>query len=298
MSLRRLLPALALAVLLGGCQPLPTRPIAAAPIEAPAATEPGPLGADDRLNAVAWMQASIEYRLLAGQTWRSALLPLDRAIKTPAWDALPKEDRATLPAGLPLAVIVDIDDTVLDVTGGDVIDLERGQPFDHARWNAWAAKASAPAIPGALEFARAAAARGVTLYYVTNRVPELAAATLANLRSLGFPVKDDTQLLTRGMHFDGCEEPGDSKACRRREVGKTHRVLLLFGDSLGDFVAPAANTTEGREQAVRPYLGWVGERWFALPNPVYGSWLRSLEGEAGDASQEAKRQRVRASLHD
>jgi len=296
MSLRRCLPALALVALSTGCVPVSTKPEAApAPVTAPVAAAPA---ADDRLTALAWMQASIEYRLVAGQTWRSALPSLDRAIKTPTWDALPKEDRGDAPAtGLPPAVIVDIDSTILDVTGGDAEGVITGRPFDSVAWNQWAQQATATAIPGALEFARAAAARGVTLYYVTNRSPELAAATLNNLRKLGFPLVDEHQLLTRGLSFEACQEVGDNKSCRRRDIGKTHRVLLMFGDSLSDFVTVPANTQEGRDQAVRPYLAWVGERWFALPNPVYGGWLKSLEGNDPALPEADKRANVRATLH-
>ena len=296
MSLRRLPPALALVALLAGCVPVSTKPVAtSSQASAPVVAAPA---ADDRLTALAWMQASIEYRLVAGQTWRSALLQLDRAIKTPAWDALPKEDRGDIPAtGLPPAVIVDIDSTVLDVTGGDAEGVIAGWPFDSAAWNRWAQQASATPIPGALEFARAAAARGVTLYYVSNRGAELAAATLDNLRKRGFPLADDHQLLTKGMSFDGCQEEADNKNCRRRDIGKTHRVLLMFGDSLSDFVTIPANTKEGRDQAVRPYLAWVGERWFALPNPVYGGWLKSLEGNNPALPEADKRANLRAALH-
>jgi acid phosphatase len=37
-----------------------------------------------------------------------------------------------------------------------------------------------------------------------------------------------------------------------------------------------ANTPAGRDRAVAPSLGWVGERWFMLPNATYGSWEPAL----------------------
>ena len=37
-----------------------------------------------------------------------------------------------------------------------------------------------------------------------------------------------------------------------------------------------ANTPQGRRDAVEPYLDWIGERWFVLPNPTYGSWEPAL----------------------
>jgi acid phosphatase len=71
---------------------------------------------------------------------------------------------------------------------------------------------------------------------------------------------------------------------------------MQFGDQLGDFVEPAANTLDGRRAAVAPYLGWVGERWWVLPNPVYGSWESALTGDA--ETPEARRAAKEAALDD
>jgi len=81
-----------------------------APATAPRAT--APVSSDnppnDNLNAVAWMQTSVEFRLVSGQTFRSALVQLDKAIKTPAWDALPASERENPATGLAPAIIVDV----------------------------------------------------------------------------------------------------------------------------------------------------------------------------------------------
>jgi len=271
--------------LLAGCESMPTHvastaePVATAPVRsdevAPPAAPAGPV-ANDNLNAVAWMQTSVEFRLLAGQVYRSALVQLDKAIKTPGWDALPTEDRANAAAGLPPAIIVDVDETVLDNTPYQARNVRDDKGFDDASWNDWVQSRAAIPVPGALEFARAAAARGVTIFYISNRTADQGAATVDNLRKAGFPIKDDSQFLGLGTIVDGCESEGSEKACRRQLVGRSHRVLMQFGDQLGDFVAIVANTPAGRDQAVRPYLAWVGERWFVLPNPSYGSWEPAL----------------------
>ena len=299
MSLRRLLPALALVAMLGGCVPVPTRPAVAAPEAAPVSVPASVASANDELNAALWMQTSVEYRLAAGQTWRSALTQLDRAIKTPAWDALTPDDRgAALTTGLPLAVIVDVDETVLDNSPYAARLIKGDGSHGDVLWQQWVKEEVALPVPGALEFARAAAARGVTLFYITNRVAELAPATLSNLRKLGFPLKDDSQLLTRGAVTEGCVEVGSQKTCRRRQVGHHFRVLLAVGDSLSDLQTIPSNTPEGREAAVRPYLSWVGERWFVLPNPVYGSWEAALYGDNSNLPEAEKRARKRAALRD
>lgn len=300
MAKTRLLSLSLLALALSGCQtmsmstPVAEQPPQAVASEAPVAVAAAP-AANDNLNAVAWIQTSVEFRLLAGQTWRSALVQLDRAIKTPAWDALSRDDRLTPIQGKPLAVIVDIDETVLDNSPYQARLVRDGQSYDEITWDAWVREEAATPVPGALEFAKAATARGVTVFYVSNRAEHLGEATLGNLRKAGFPISDVSQFLGLGTFVEDCEQMGSEKGCRRQLVGRTHRVLMQFGDQIGDMVTVLANTREGREQAVAPYLGWVGERWFVLPNPSYGSWEPALfNNEWSQPEGERRRQKLKA----
>ena len=227
---------------------------------------------------------------------RGALVQLDKAIKTPTWDALATEDRANPATGLPPAVIVDVDETMLDNSPYQARLIRDGKAYDEFTWAQWVREEAARPVPGALEFARAAAARGVTVFYVTNRAEDLTAPTVSNLRKAGFPIKDDGQVLGLGLVIEGCESEGSEKGCRRQFVGRSHRVLLQVGDQLGDLVTVSANTPAGREQAVRPYLGWIGERWFVLPNPTYGSWEPALFNNAWSKPEGERRQNKLDSL--
>jgi len=114
------------------------------------------------------------------------------------------------------------------------------------------------------------------VFYLSNRAQDLNAAKIGNLRADGFPVENDGVFLGLGTIVDGCEQIGTEKGCRRALVGRTHRVLMQFGDQIGDFVDVDANTPDGRRAAIEPYLGWIGERWFVLPNPTYGAWEPAL----------------------
>ena len=301
MTALRALLASCLLLSVAACDTLPTRTeVLAEPASVampPSAVAAGP-AANDNLNALAWMQTSVEFRLIAGQTWRAALGQLDRAIKTPGWDALPREDRPAGSAlqGLPPAVILDVDETVLDNTPYQVRLVRTGTGFDDAAWNIWLNEQSARPVPGALEFARAANARGVTLFYISNRNASAAESTIANLRKVGFPIVDASQFLGLGTVVPGCEAKDSDKGCRRQLVGRGHRVLMQVGDQLGDLVSIASNTPQGREQAVRPYLGWVGERWFVLPNPGYGSWEPALFDNDWTRPEAERRQRKLDSL--
>jgi len=304
MPLARTLLASALLLALSACaatvspraQAIPEGSVAPAPAVASAtpvaSATVASTRANDNLNAVAWMQNSVEFRLLAGQTWRAALAQLDRAIKTPNWDALAREDRPVpLAAALPTAVIVDIDETVLDNSPYQARLVRDDREFNDADWERWVDERAARPVPGALEFAKAAHARGVTIFYVSNRNAAQAVPTLANLRAAGFPVASDGQYLGLGLQVPDCVAKGSDKGCRRQLVGRTHRVLLQVGDQVGDLVSIASNTPSGREAAVRPYLGWVGERWFMIPNPSYGSWEGAMFDNDWKLPKESRRQR-------
>jgi len=290
----------ALVLALAACQTLPANDatltdqelaqIVPEPVRKKVPDAPVRPAANDNLNAVAWMQASIEYRLIAGQTYRSALYQLDRALKTPDWDALVPDERANPATGLAPAVIVDVDETVLDNSPYQARLVRDGLAYDETTWDGWVREEKASPVPGALEFAQAAAARGITVYYVTNRAVHLEEPTLKNLRAAGFPIDKAEQFLGLGFFVEGCEQEGSEKGCRRQFIGRTHRVLMQFGDQIGDMVTIVSNTPAGREQAMAPYLGWVGERWFVLPNPTYGSWEPALFNNAWTLPENERRE--------
>lgn len=257
----RLSLALTTFALLAGCAAAPPRP----------AATPG-AATNDNLNAVAWTQTAIEHDLVYLQTYRDAQSRLLAALHDPHWDALTKEDRAVPAAGLPPAVVLDIDETVLDNSPYQARLLKSGGQYDAASWAAWCREERARALPGALAFTRFAAAHGIAVIYLSNRAKDLDMATLANLRKLGFPVAGPEAFLGLGTAVPGCEQRGTAKGCRRQLVSRKYRVLMQFGDQLGDFVDVAANTQAGRRQAIAGYMGWVGVRWFVLPNPSYGAW--------------------------
>ena len=145
-----------------------------------------------------------------------------------------------------------------------------------------------------VEFAKAAAAKGVTILYLSNRAVHLKDATIANLKAVGMPVQDDSVFLGLGTVVDGCEQNGSEKNCRRRLAGQQYRVLMQFGDQLGDFVQVVANTRDGRAQLLDEYGDWFGERWWMLPNPSYGSWEPALFNNDWAQPREARREAKRA----
>ena len=279
--------ALATFTLLAGCAATPPRPATAPAAAAAAATS---ATANDNLNAVVWAQTAIEHDLIYIQTFRNAQSRLLTALHDPQWDALAKEDRTMPIAGLPPAVVLDIDETVLDNSPYQARLVKSGGQYDEASWAAWCKEERARAMPGALAFTRYAAEHGIAVIYLSNRAQDLDTATLANLRQLGFPVSGPEAFLGLGTVLPGCEQVGTEKGCRRQLVSRKYRVLMQFGDQLGDFVDVVANTEAGRKQAVTGYMDWVGTRWFVLPNPTYGSWEPALFNNDWSAPPAQRRQ--------
>ncbi len=248
--------------------------------------------ANDNLNAVAWTQTAIEHDLIYLQTYRDAGERLDEALADTTWDALASDERGNASLrNLKPAVILDIDETALDNSPYQARLVFDGAAYDEFTWAQWCREQRARALPGAVEFARQADSKGITVFYLSNRAADLNEVTLANLAKVGFPIKaGENVFLGLGTFVKDCEQNGSEKGCRRQLVSRNYRVLMQFGDQIGDFVDVLANTTEGRKAAVAPYLGWVGERWFVLPNPTYGSWEPALFDNAWSQPADVRRQ--------
>ena len=120
-----------------------------------------------------------------------------------------------------------------------------------------------------------------------HSVVSLVEEVARNLEGLGFPVEVnfDTVLL-RGEREEWSQS---EKASRRAHVASTHRIVMLIGDDLGDFLPGIRVSKAERDRIVQPYESWWGRRWFVLPNPMYGSWEGAL---TSGAPPEERRQRL------
>ena len=272
---------------LAACQSIPLAPIEVAASEVPA---------DDNLNAVLWVQRSAEYRAVSQTIYRAAADKLDIALKEENWDALVPAERGNAATGLPPAVIMDVDETVLDNSPYQARLVRDGLEYNEVTWDQWVTEKKAKPLPGVVDFAKAASAKGVTILYLSNRAEHLQAATLENLRAVGMPVKDESVFLGLGTFVEDCEQNGSEKNCRRQLAGRSYRVLMQFGDQLGDFAQILANIPEGRAQLYAEYADWFGERWWMLPNPTYGSWEPAMFNNAWGQPRAARRAAKREAL--
>ena len=225
---------------------------------------------DPTLSATLWVQRSAEYDALTTTIYRSAEMQLATAVSDTGWDALPKPGSGS---SRPLAVILDVDETVLDNSPFQARMITQNSSYNIEEWNEWVREARAEAVPGALSFTQRADSLGVAVFYLTNREHRVDSPTRKNLRELGFPLSSrKDRLLTKN------EQPGwtSAKTSRRSYITDRYRVLMVFGDDLNDFVAAKGISMEQREQLIRANSDQWGTHWFVLPNPVYGSWEQAL----------------------
>jgi 5'-nucleotidase (lipoprotein e(P4) family) len=165
----------------------------------------------------------------------------------------------------PLAIITDIDETLLNNSPNTVQQSLSNKDFDSESWYDWTSKANADTIPGALNFLKFASANGVSIYYITNRDEKERAGTIQNLQKFNFPDADNIHLLPK--------QSTSSKEIRRQQVMKDYNVVLLLGDNLGDF----SDLFDKRSEEVRmdntnKLASLFGSKFIVLPNPVYGDW--------------------------
>jgi len=233
----------------------------------------------DGLDGTLWVQTSAEYTFATRQVYRAASSRLEALLADKSLSAaLEQQGDFSM---LPPAVVMDVDETVLDNSAFQARMLVDGVSFSPEMWAGWVARTEAEEVPGALAFVIEARALGIAVIYVTNR--ECAApdcpqesATVANLKKLGFPDVSAESVLLKHERPDWVSE----KSSRRGFLAKRYRILMLVGDELGDFLTGAKGkgvTPELRRELAESHADWWGERWFLLPNPLYGSWLTAIE---------------------
>lgn len=253
------------------------------PQSTPAVTPPCDPG-HSILNATLWIQTSAEYRAAALEVYANARKALDTALDNPfVKGAL--EETSNDPTQPP-AVILDLDETVLDNSEFESRAIRAHTTYDAKMWKAWTAEGAARAVPGAAEFLEYAKSRGVTPFYITNRDLEEEPGTRRNLEQLGLPLdpKIDTLLLQGKNGWTSSD-----KSPRRAHVAASHRILLVIGDDLNDFAPASEKTLAERNAIVDNARSWWGEVWFILPNPMYGSWERAAVTGGGTPCEQVQK---------
>lgn len=219
-----------------------------------------------------WNYVRVEIGYLRDKTKaRSVILSRGSTLADPRFETCGKR---------PLAVVFDIDETVLLNLGYEADEAARGGAYDERRWSRWEATGArqVAAVPGAAEAIAALRRDGYTVIFNSNRSIATADGTIAALDAAGLgPVVLHDTLWLRGAGEAGKDE-------RRARIAQRYCVVAMAGDQLGDFsdlfntpdTPVAVRRNSATETMVTPL--W-GAGWFMLPNPVYGSALKGAVGE-------------------
>lgn len=223
-------------------------------------------------NSVTWQTASKEYAFLT------------TAIYEQAEEALAS---MSLP-DTPWAVVMDVDETVLDNSAYQVGLDQTGRSFTPATWADWVASEQASIVPGADDFIRSVFEMGGRVAFVTNRDRAQDNHTWSNMLATGLPVTTDNACL---MGRSAADESSvdertrfNDKDLRRQQVtdgssscfnpdGERHSdfpasaIVMQVGDNIEDF---AGVTQESADVAA--LMADNDGQYVLLPNPMYGSW--------------------------
>lgn len=205
---------------------------------------------------VLFQQTAAEYRALCYQAFNAAARQIE---SVPARKVRRRH----------LVIVTDLDETILDNSYLEAQLIRDHQNYSGAAWKKWSDQAEATAVPGAVKFLQKAHQRGYEIFYVSNRKTEESAATLRNLKNLSLPDADSNHLYLRTST--------SGKEPRREIIRKEHRIFLLMGDNLNDFldIFEGKSIAERREAADSLQNAW-GSRFIVLPNPTYGEWENAL----------------------
>jgi 5'-nucleotidase (lipoprotein e(P4) family) len=209
------------------------------------------------LDAVLWQQRSGEYKALCYQAFSLAKMRLNEKI------ALHTKDQA------PLAIITDVDETILDNSPQQAHALLAHTTYTDTGWHAWTSKASAAPVPGAVAFFQYADKMGIQCFYISNRQVSDLDVTIKNLKAAGFPQVDSAHVLL--VDTTSFKEP------RRQKVKRNYTIAMLLGDNLNDFDAMFyKQPADVRVKDVQDNSMLFGDVFIVLPNPMYGDWESAL----------------------
>ena len=195
-------------------------------------------------NDVRWVTDSVEYKSLCHQIYLVATEKLEK---------IDKKSKNNL------AIIMDLDETVLDNSQYQIDLYEKNDTYTPKTWAKWVIKEEAKLVPGVKDFIDKVRLSDIQLIFISNRMNERLLATKNNMKKCSIFSDDDIYLLRL--------DKSDKKHIRRDEIyNATGRmsnyskfdIILYLGDAMGDF--PTSDFHE------------FGKSQFIFPNPMYGKW--------------------------
>ncbi|MCD9184846.1 MAG: 5'-nucleotidase, lipoprotein e(P4) family [Pyrinomonadaceae bacterium] len=214
--------------------------------------------------SILYMQKAAEFRALCYQAFNLAKMQIDNDGDKKSQKTLTKAERK-----MPRAIVVDIDETMLDNSPAQAFGAKNRQGFNLKSWYDWGEMRKAKAIPGAVDFANYAKSKNVRIFYVSNRDEVQKKATMDNLTAVGFPDVSDENVLLRQK--DSTKEP------RRQSIAAKYRIIALIGDNLNDHaqVFERKSVADRFAETDKVKNLW-GTKYIVLPNAMYGDWESAI----------------------
>jgi 5'-nucleotidase (lipoprotein e(P4) family) len=205
---------------------------------------------------VLWQQTAAEYRALCLQAFNIAALRITE---------IPENE---IKNGN-LAIVTDLDETILDNSSTEAQQILEYKSHTPAEWKEWSKLHAATAVPGAVEFLKTAFAKGITIFYISNRDTTELKSTLQNLKELSLPCADYDHMLFLVNT--------SSKESRRQQVAQKFKIIMLLGDNLNDFTSAfeKKSITDRKAETDKAKDDW-GNKFIVLPNSTYGEWENAL----------------------
>ena len=210
------------------------------------------------VNAVLWHQTAAEYKAICYQTYNLAEMQLKKKLQNHAF-----------PYEKPPAVVMDLDETVVDNSFFNAQLILDNTNFSKEKWKEWSDLMNAGEVPGAIQFIKFARAEGVKVIFISNRRVNELDNTMSNLEKLGLTELDSNDFFLRSKE--------GSKANRRKIVSENYEIIMLFGDNLADFTELFDKQSLTNRSALVDSLSTeFGSRFMVLPNVLYGEWEGAL----------------------
>ncbi len=220
--------------------------------------------------ATLFMQKAAEYRALTYQAYNLARWQLDADFDKKNVKKLPKAERKK-----PRAIMIDVDETVLDNSPGQAHQIRNRTAFNSKDWNTWVLMQKAKAIPGAVDFLNYANAKGARVFFVSNREESQKQATIENLKSVGLANVTDENVLLRQL--DSENKPISTKEPRRQLILQKYRIVMFIGDNLDDHADVfERKSVVDRFDEVDKTRDLFGKQYIMLPNAMYGTWENAI----------------------
>lgn len=158
------------------------------------------------------------------------------------------------------AIVVDLDETILDNSDYQVMLNDLKQKYNPESWSNWVNEEKAETVPGAKKFLDNVRNLDITIIFLSNRMDKNLLPTKRNMDRLELLSENDIFLLRL--------DKSDTKVVRRQEIFSSSNrmsnypkfdIISYLGDAYGDFPKDS------------DMCSW-GYNCHVFPNPMYGKW--------------------------